>query len=441
MNHSPSHASRLRVVELRQAPSAPAFADVGAAVREQLGASGLRGRLGTGARIAITAGSRGIANAATILRTVADFVREAGASPFFVPAMGSHGGGTAEGQLALLAAMGITEESVGAPIRSSVETTHLGEAPAGTEVRIDRIAAAADGIIAVNRVKAHTDYSGPTESGLMKMLAVGLGNEHGAVLVHSWGLMGLRDIVPQTARVILQKAKVLLGLAIIENSEAETAMVEAVPPEAFEERDAALLVESKRLAPRIPFDDLDVLIVRWLGKDVSGTGLDTHVIGRMMHFGHPEPERPRIRMVGVLDLTEASRGNAVGIGLADLTTQRLVDKISREATYKNAYTARSITRARIPVTLPTDRDVFDWALHHLPPDRLAAPRVAIIRDTLHLARLHISEALMGEAKAIPGLEVGDRPVPLVFDAGRGIRDVRHVCLSAHWGIVIPDTLP
>ncbi|MFQ6096885.1 MAG: DUF2088 domain-containing protein, partial [Armatimonadota bacterium] len=277
----------------------------------------------------------------------------------------------------------------------------------------------ADGIIVVNRIKAHTDYSGPTESGLMKMLAVGLGKEHGALLVHSWGLTGLREIVPQTARVILEKANILIGLAIVENSEAQTAIIEAVPPEDFEERDRQLLAESKRLAPKIPFDELDVLIVRWLGKDVSGTGLDTHVIGRMMHFGHPEPERPRIRIIGVLDITPASRGNAVGIGLADLTTRRLVDKIDHEATYKNAYTARSITRAKIPVTLPTDRDVLDWALHHLPPDRLRAPRIAIVRDTLHLARMHVSEALLSEARTLPGLQVRAGALALAFDdAGR-----------------------
>ncbi|MFQ5809983.1 MAG: lactate racemase domain-containing protein, partial [Armatimonadota bacterium] len=337
------------VYEVCQARSATALADIEGTVAAALRQSGCGDSLQPGARIAITAGSRGIANIPTILRVVADFVRESGAEPFLVPAMGTHGGATAEGQVSVLAGMGVTEAAVGAPIRSCMDTTCIGGTPAGTDVRIDRLACQADGIIVVGRVKPHTDFGATIESGLFKMLAVGLGKAEGALLVHSWGTAGLRDIVPQTARVILDSGKVLLGVAILENSWAETAMVEAVQPEDFERRDGELLVTAKQWAPRLPFDEAEVLILRRLGKDISGTGMDAKVIGRTVCLAEGPPPSPRIYVIGVLDLTPGTYGNAVGIGMADLTTERLVDAIDIEAMRKNTMTARSVPGARIPL--------------------------------------------------------------------------------------------
>jgi len=446
--------------QIRQAVSAPALEDVAGSVRRALEGSSLAEKIAetrpakrseaARSRIAVTAGSRGIANIPLIIRTVVDYVRECGGDatlrsshsslrstrPFIVPAMGSHGGATAEGQTATLADLGITEESVGAPVLSSMETVVVGKTGGGVEVRMDKHAAGADGIVVVGRIKPHTDFSGPIESGLCKMLAIGLGKHDGALLVHSYGPQGLREMVPETAEVILQSAPVLVGLAIIENSAAQTAYVEAVEPADFAKRDHELLPRAKEWSPRLPFDELDILIIRWMGKDVSGTGIDTKVVGRLMDWREPDPEKPNIGTIGVLDLTPGSHGNAVGIGLADLTTQRLVDKIDRHATQTNAVTARSISRAKTPCTLATDRELFEVALTQVPADRQsAAPagrsrtagegprpsassglRIAIIQDTQHLEVLHISEALLPEAQSNENVTVERGPLELEFAA-------------------------
>jgi hypothetical protein len=411
----------IAVYEVCQERSAPALTDIEGALAPTLSQPGLGSRLPPGARIAITAGSRGIANVPAILRLVADLVRESGGEPFLVPAMGTHGGGTAEGQVCVLAAMGVTEEAVGAPIRSCMDTTCIGRTPAGTDVRIDRLASEADGIIVVGRVKPHTDYGGTTESGLLKMLAVGLGKAEGALLVHSWGTAGLRDIVPQTARVILDSGKVLLGVAILENSWAETAMVEVVQPADFERRDGELLVTARQWAPGLPFDEAEVLVVRRLGKDISGTGMDAKVIGRTVCLSEGPPPSPRIHVIGVLDLTPGTYGNAVGIGMADLTTERLVDAIDIEAMRKNTMTARSVPGARIPLALPTDEALLEAALQLVPAPKQPAPRIGIIEDTLHLRRLHVSEALAAELRGLDHITVSDTPQLLPFDAEGRLR--------------------
>ncbi len=412
-----------RFYEIRQAVSAPALDDVAASVREALGRSSVADDVRPGERLAVTAGSRGIGNIPTILRAIVGFLRECGAEPFLVPAMGTHGGATAEGQVAALADLGVTCESVGCEIRSSMETVRLGETSRGTDVLMDRHAAEADGIIVVGRIKAHTDYSGPIESGLCKMLAIGLGKQAGAELVHSFGPRGLRELVPETARVMIEKADVLLGLAILENSAAQTAYVEAVKPGDFELRDRELLPRAKQWAPRLPFEELDVLIIRRMGKDLSGTGIDTKLVGRLMDWREPDPERPRIGTIGVLDLTPGSHGNAVGIGLADLTTRRLVDRIDHHAMQTNAFTARSISRAKIPCALPTDRDLLDAALTQVSADRRDAPRIAIIRDTLHVDTLHVSEALLEQAEADRSLTVMRGPMELQFDAQASLEEL------------------
>lgn len=373
-----------------------------------------------GAEVAVTAGSRGVANIGSILRAVCEAVRAHGGQPFVVPAMGSHGGATAEGQVELLESLGVTPVSVGAPIRASMEVDHLGYTPDGTEVVLDRHALSAQAIVVVGRVKPHTDFEGRWESGLAKMLAVGLGKEAGATRMHRTGAAGLRDHVPAAAHVILEQAPVVAGLAVLEDAAGQTSRVVGVTPAELLEREAALLQEAKSHAPRLPFDEADLLIVDYLGKDISGTGLDTKVIGRMRIEGQPEPERPRVRCLAALDVTDASHGNANGLGLADVITERLLAKTDLQALRVNAAACGFWERAKVPVAFATDREAIAAALRStgVPAEQA---RVARIRDTLHLERLWVSAALVDSL--IGDVEVGPKRC-LEFDTDGNLADHR-----------------
>jgi len=281
-------------------------------------------------------------------------------------------------------------------------------------VFMDRYAAAADGIIAVNRVKAHTDHRGETESGLTKMLAIGFGKQQMASRIHPYGAWGLAELIPEVAEVMLGSCPILIGLAIIDNARAETAEIHAVEPNGWRPTEKSLLKRSKELTAGLPFDEVDVLVLQFIGKEISGTGMDLNVVARIMMDGVEEPPRPRIRTLGVLDLTDASHGNAVGIGLADLTTKRLADKIDFEATYANSMTATFFNRCKLPMVLPTDQRLFELALGALPDERRARPRLCICRDTLHLGRLWASPALVEEMADGRDLQVVSEPQPLSF---------------------------
>jgi uncharacterized protein DUF362 len=362
-----------------------------------------------GARVAITAGSRGISNLVEMTRAAADAVKAAGGQPFIVPAMGSHGGATGEGQRSLLADLGISEASMGCPVVSSMETEEIGHTASGAPVYLDRNAFHADGIIAINRVKLHTIFRGDVESGLCKMLAVGLGKHKGAQQIHK---IGVAPILVETARVILTKARVLAGIAVLENSLDETMEVHVVPPERFEETDAALLKRVWTILPRVPFDPLDVLVVDEMGKNISGTGMDTNIIGvggRM--GGKMTMGSPVVSAIVVLGLTPETHGNANGIGLADLTTRRLVDSIDYKATYANVLTTRLWSAGRLPVILETDREAMEVAVGDAAPDQI---RLVRIKDTLHLEELEISQALRPAALQA-GLTVVQESQPLPFD--------------------------
>ncbi|NPV08451.1 MAG: DUF2088 domain-containing protein [Anaerolineae bacterium] len=377
--------------------------------------------LAPGAQVAVTAGSRGVANITLILRSVCDAIRARGGEPFLVPAMGSHGGATVAGQLELLASLGVTEESVGAPIRATMEVETLGTSAGGTEVVLDRNAFTADGIVVVGRVKPHTDYEGRWESGLAKMMAVGLGKEAGATRIHRLGATGLRDVIPEAARLILARAPVIAGLAVLEDAMGQTWRVVGVTPQELLEREAELLEEAKSHAPRLPFTEADLLIVDYLGKDVSGTGMDTKVIGRMRLEGQPEPVRPRIRYLAALDLTDASHGNANGLGLADVITERLLAKTDLNALRVNAAACGFWERAKVPVAFASDAAAIAAALRStgLPPE---VARVCRIRNTLRLDQMVVSEALVpsleGEVQLGPEYE-------LRFDAAGNLTDHEH----------------
>ena len=400
---------------IRQKIDPPVVADVAAAVRAEIAKLKLAGRLKPGGRVAVTGGSRGVANIATVIRTACDCLKELGAKPFVVPAMGSHGGATAEGQLQVLARYGITPESMEVPILSSMETVEIGQMPWGFPVHVDRHAVEADHIVLVNRVKPHTNFRAHVESGLMKMMVIGLGKHQGAILAHRASVdVGLPRVIPEVARFSLSKLPILFGLATVENVRHQTAKIEATLPEALEATEARLLQEAWALFGRIPFEFLHLLIVDEMGKEISGTGMDPNVLGRIYFAPNDEPKSPRYIRILVRDLTEKTAGNAVGMGLADFTTRRLANKVNFHYTYTNALTGLSPMRSKLPIVFETDRLAIEGALKTIgltePPDA----KVARIRNTMDLEYLAVSEALLAEVRERSDLELLDGPHPFAF---------------------------
>jgi hypothetical protein len=386
-----------RMVEARQRIDQPRLDDYVTEIRRQLNSKGLAKKISKGQRIAITAGSRGIANIPEILRTVVEEVKAAGGVPFLIPAMGSHGGATAHGQVETLRSLGVTEESVCAPIVSSMEVDKIGEIK-GTPVYVDRNALRADGIIVVGRVKPHTDFKGEIESGLMKMMAIGLGKQKGAEMIHHNLWEGYHVLLPDAARLIMEKTPILMGLALLENARHETCKVVALEPKEFEAAELKLLVEAKGLLARLPFKELDVLIVEEIGKNISGVGMDTNVTGRFWMPGESDPDAAKIDKIVVLDLSPETHGNAIGIGLADLITRRVFDKIDYPSTYVNCLTQGTTTTGKIPIWLPNDRDAIDTALRICGPIDRAAAKVMVIKNTQELEHFWISESLAEQVR-------------------------------------------
>lgn len=360
-----------------------------------------------GKRIALTAGSRGIAQIAVVLRAAVDHLRRCGADPLIVAAMGSHGGGTSDGQRRLLAHLGITQEAVGAPISARMETVVIGHTPDGLAVFCDRVAAGCDGILVINRIKPHTIFFEPFGSGLMKMLGVGLGKVEGAEQIHRQGLTALPGAIRAMAQVYLDRGMVVGGLAVVEDARDEPAIVEAFFPHELVEREVALFARAREMMPRLPVEEMDVLVVDRVGKNFSGTGMDPNIIGRMRIPGLLEPASPRIGRIVALRLSPESEGNANGIGLADLTTQRLVDAIDREVTNLNAITSTFIHRSFIPITLSCDRDAIAAAFKTLGIAEPRKARVVRIANTLHLERLSVSQAVAEEMHDQEGVEIGE----------------------------------
>ncbi len=388
------HARELKLTKIRQVFPGSSVPDVSAAVRGGTGWASLRVR--PGARIAVAVGSRGIANLSEIVRTTVSILRERGASPFIIPAMGSHGGATAAGQRELLASFGVTEESCGCPVASSMEVVSLPRGPSPVDLFMDRHAFEADGVVLINRIKPHTDFHGRFESGLVKMAVIGLGKERQALAIHRHGVRGLREFVPQAAEAVFASGKIILGLALVENARDETLRIEAIPATEILSREPELLELARRNMPRLPLTALDILIVDRLGKNISGTGMDTNVIGRIRIPGEPEPAHPRIGSIIVTDLTNASHGNATGLGLADVITRRLFQKIDFPVTYTNIYTSSFLERGKVPVVAETDASALDFALRACGAEAEEAPRIIRIRDTLHLGEMHVSPAVLAE---------------------------------------------
>jgi hypothetical protein len=385
-----------------------------------------------GAKIAITAGSRGIANIARAIRSIGDEVRALGAEPFVMPAMGSHGKATAEGQVEMLGELGITELSTNMPIVSDMAVRQVGIVDAcGMPVYVAETALAADGVIVVNRVKPHTDFNGPIESGLSKICTIGIGKQKGAQAVHSYGVPGLAKWMPLAAKVVVKHANVLFGVAIVENAYDQTAFVEAVAASDIgDQKEAELQATSKKMMASLPFDTLDVLVIDEMGKQISGCGMDTNVIGRMMVHGSAEFQRPDITSIAILDLTDGSHGNAAGLGLADFTTQRLVEKVDFAAYYINCLTAGigGVQRGQVPMVMPNDVAAVKAAIQTCGEPRSDVVGVMHIKNTLQIGEIEISASLLERAKAIPHLDVDPDGHELAFDASGRIVDV--------WGALV-----
>jgi hypothetical protein len=404
-----------RLLPVRQKFDAPLVHDVAAATRDAL--EPLRPRITPGMRVALTAGSRGIHDKPAVLRETGEWLRELGAEPFVVPAMGSHGGATPEGQVQMLAGLGITEESLGLSIRATMETVELGRLPDGPTVHLDAHAAGADGIIAINRVKAHTDFQGEVESGLAKMVAIGLGKQRGAEGIHRHGPRNLAVWVPRVARRIIETGKILGGLAIVENAYDRAAEIVLLPPDEIgASGETALLERAKGLMAGIPFDTLDVAVIDEMGKNISGSGLDTHVIGRMMIRGSEEFERPHIANIAVLDVTDTSHGNAIGVGLADFIPFRILEKIDLRAAYVNAMTSGlgGPQRGQLPIAFPTDRDAVAAALLTCGRADLDHARLVRVHSTLDLEELLVSESLRDQVEADDRLSITGEARPMTF---------------------------
>jgi hypothetical protein len=409
---------------IRQIFDAPKVADIEEILSRELESIQVKSIIKEGARIAITAGSRGIANIDRILRHLVRILKENSAEPFLIPAMGSHGGGTAEGQAEILKSLNITEESVGAPVVSSMDVVEIGTSRFGFPVLVDKQAAEADGIIVMNRIKPHTEFEGPIESGLMKMMAIGMGKHKGCFQVHKQTVQyGYRDVIPEIGGVILDKLPILFGIGIVENIYDKTALIRAIPSSGFMEEEEKLLFEAKRLMARLPFDKIDVLVVDEMGKNISGTGMDTNVIGRIMFIGEKEPEDPKITRIVVLDLTAEAHGNAVGVGLADYTTQRLIDKTDQSVTAINCITAMSPEKGRLPIALKTDKEAVEASLDTIGAIDPEKARLVHIKNTLEIGELDVSGAFLKEVGGRKDLKLIKELGTMSFESDGSLRSV------------------
>jgi hypothetical protein len=403
-----------KMFRVKQELQGPMLADIPAAVRETMRGLKLADRVKPGQTVAITSGSRGVANIDRITKAVVDELKTLGLKPFICPTMGSHGEATAEGQLKILENYGITEATMGCPMKSSMEVVEIGKVK-GTAVFCDKNAWGADHIVVIGRVKTHTDFDGEIESGLYKMMAIGLGKQHGAENYHRAGHhYSYAEIFPLVGQAVLDSGHVLFGLGIVENGHDQTAKVQAVLPKDFAAAEKALLKEAKAWMARLPFDKLDVLIVDELGKNISGAGMDPNVIGRASV--QKPAGKPHIRMLFVRDITPEAEGNAIGVGFAEMTTKRLVQKINYAAMHMNAITSGVAEAAKVPMAFDTDRQAIEIALGMIGLTPSEQARIVRIKNTLHLTEIDCSEALLAEVRAHKRLTPATAGAAMSFDA-------------------------
>lgn len=370
-----------------------------------------------GASVAVGCSSRGIANYPAIVKATVGCLKDAGLNPFLFPAMGSHGAATAEGQQKVLENYGVSENYIGAPIRSSLDTVQIGESEDGVPVLIDKMASEADYIVLINRIKTHTEFEHEFESGLLKMMAIGMGKEKGATLYHkAFMVYGYPRVILSAAQKVIQTGRIFCGVGIVENGYAQTTRIEVLSAEQIIPKEKILLKEAKRLAPGLPFEDIDVLIIDEMGKDISGSGLDTKVVGRiLMPLIADEPKTPKVKRIVVCDLTQKTEGNADGIGIADFVTRRLVDKIDFRALYVNALAGGEPEHAKIPLTQANDREALQSAIDSVGLIHKETLRIIRIRNTLKLSVVDVSIAYQQEISERSDLEIISGPQPIRFD--------------------------
>lgn len=403
-----------QLVPIRQKFKVNKLEDIAQAVGKEFANEAVKKTIIPGSKIAIAVGSRGIANLEHIVRETVTNIKKLGVNPIIVPAMGSHGGATSEGQKKILQEYGITEDKVGAPIVSSMETVKIGETSQGIPVYFDKNAYESDGVVVINRIKPHTDYKGLYESGIMKMLVIGLGKHKGASYIHSMGFSQFNSIIPETGKLILNKTNILFGIAILDNALDETARIEAVPGNDIVTREPELLVEAKSnmayLIPRC----FDVLIIEEIGKDISGAGMDPNIIGRP-GSGLSGFDGPSYQKLVVLDLTAKTKGNACGIGMADITTKALVDKIDFNYLYTNSITSTVLDPAKIPVAMNTEKEAVVIALRTSNMIKIPDAKIVFMKNTLELNKILVSKPLLNDIKNMDDIEIIGEEQDILFD--------------------------
>jgi hypothetical protein len=407
-----------RMMRIRQHFEAPSVEDVAGAVRQEVASLALGSRVKPGESVAISVGSRGIANIALIIKTLVEELKALGLEPFLVPAMGSHGGGVAQAQQGIIESYGVTEQYTGAPIRASMETVQVGQTEDGVPVFFDKYAYEADHVAVVGRVKPHTDFVGEIESGLHKMMLIGLGKHKGAALYHQAIVQYSFDrIIRSVGQTVIDQCGVLLGLGLVENQYDNTALIKGVAPEEFVEREKELLILAKKWMPHLPFDQVDLLVVDEMGKNISGAGMDTNIVGRKFHDNHAaEKEYPKVTRIYVRGLTEETHGNASGIGTAEYAHKKLVDAIDLEATNINCMTGNHPSGAQIPIYFETDQIGLDAALKTVGFMKPEDTKVVRIHNTLDLGELLVSEAYLKEVENREDLSILEPVKDMEFDA-------------------------
>ncbi|HWO78536.1 MAG TPA: lactate racemase domain-containing protein [Bacillus sp. (in: firmicutes)] len=403
-----------RMVKVRQKFNAPEIENVAEAVHEAINRARVLDRILPGDRVAIAVGSRGVADIPVLVRETVRAVRRAGGSPFIVPAMGSHGGATAEGQIDVLAQLGVTEAAIGAPILATMEVEEIGRLKNGLPIYIDKFAYEADKVVVINRIKPHTAFRGQVESGLMKMITIGLGKQKGAEAAHAFSFKYMAEHVVEMAKVAIQRVPIIFGLGTLENAYDRPAKIVAIPAEEMIHQEPELLLQAKSLMPRIMFDPIDVLVVNEIGKDISGDGMDPNITGR---YATPYASGgPQVSRIVVLGLTQKTHGNANGIGMADMTTQKVMDDMILEKGYANALTSTVIQVVKLPMILENEELAVKAAIKTCNAFDLSKTRVVRIKNTLDIKEIWISEALVDEARQKQEIEILSEPAEMKFSS-------------------------
>ncbi len=400
---------------VKQIAKQPEVKDVAGETLLQWKNSGLQQKIKPGAHVAIGVGSRGIANLAVIVKATLEYFKGIGAKPFIVSAMGSHGGANSKGQRELLGEYGISEENLGVTVKTDMDSVVIGKNSWNEPVYWDKNALAADAVVTISRIKPHTDFRGKFESGIAKMLVIGLGKREGASQHHRWGFKGLRDMLPETAKVILEKTNFIGGLAVLENAHEQTAKLEFVSTQNLMAVEPKLLDEARQLLGKLPFHDIDLLVVGEIGKNYSGAGIDPNVVGRLLIEGQNDFETPKIIRMCALDLSPESHGNGTGVGIADLTTDKLLASIDPVPFRMNNLTACFLWRSKLPIAFPNDKECIQTGLETCWQPDLNAIRMVVVPNTLELAELYVSAPLLEEVRKNKDLAISGESFDLQFD--------------------------